>query len=148
MSTAEIIDGKAFAENLKAQVSALAASFEQAVGRKAGLAVVLVGADPASEIYVRSKGKQTVACGMASFEHKLPADTSQDDLMALVARLNADPLVDGILVQLPLPKHLDEKQVVAAIDPDKDVDGITPPMRGGWSSAWKRWSPAPRWAAG
>jgi methylenetetrahydrofolate dehydrogenase (NADP+)/methenyltetrahydrofolate cyclohydrolase len=130
MSTAEIIDGKAFAENLKAQVSALAASFEQAVGRKAGLAVVLVGADPASEIYVRSKGKQTVACGMASFEHKLPADTSQDDLMALVARLNADPLVDGILVQLPLPKHLDEKQVVAAIDPDKDVDGITPANAG------------------
>jgi methylenetetrahydrofolate dehydrogenase (NADP+)/methenyltetrahydrofolate cyclohydrolase len=104
----------------------LAASFEAAAGRKAGLAVVLVGEDPASQVYVASKAKQTVECGMASFEHKLPADTSQDVLMALVARLNADPAVDGILVQLPLPGHLDEQAVVAAISPDKDVDGLTP----------------------
>jgi methylenetetrahydrofolate dehydrogenase (NADP+) / methenyltetrahydrofolate cyclohydrolase len=124
--TAEIIDGKAFAAGLRARVADYAASFEQSAGRKAGLAVVLVGEDPASQVYVASKAKQTVECGMASFEHKLPADTSQDVLMALVARLNADPAVDGILVQLPLPGHLDEQAVVAAISPDKDVDGLTP----------------------
>ncbi|MDR2858095.1 MAG: bifunctional methylenetetrahydrofolate dehydrogenase/methenyltetrahydrofolate cyclohydrolase FolD [Novosphingobium sp.] len=126
MSTAQIIDGKAFAERLRARVAQFAASFEQAAGRKAGLAVVLVGEDPASQVYVRSKGKQTVACGMASFEHRLPGDTAQDTLMALVDRLNADPAVDGILVQLPLPAHLDEQAVVARIDPNKDVDGLTP----------------------
>jgi methylenetetrahydrofolate dehydrogenase (NADP+)/methenyltetrahydrofolate cyclohydrolase len=130
MSTAEIIDGKAFAAKLRARVTELAASFEQAAGRKAGLAVVLVGQDPASEVYVRSKGKATVACGMASFEFKLPAETDQATLLALVEQLNADPRVDGILVQLPLPSQLDEKQVVAAIDPDKDVDGITPANAG------------------
>lgn len=128
--TAQIIDGKAFAERLKARVSALAADFAIKAGRQPGLAVVLVGADPASEIYVKSKIKQTVACGMQSFEHRLAADTSQGELLALVERLNADPTVDGILVQLPLPKHLDEKAVVAAIDPDKDVDGITPTNAG------------------
>ncbi len=128
--TAQIIDGKAFAERLKARVSELASHFETKAGRKPGLAVVLVGADPASEIYVKSKIKQTVACGLESFEHRLPAETGQGDLLALVARLNADPAVDGILVQLPLPKHLDEKAVVAAIDPDKDVDGITPTNAG------------------
>lgn len=123
---ASIIDGKAFAEGLRGRVAEFAASFEQAAGRKAGLAVVLVGEDPASQVYVRSKGKQTVACGMASFEHKLPEDTTQDALLALVERLNADPLVDGILVQLPLPKHLDEQAVVERIAPNKDVDGLTP----------------------
>ena len=93
-------------------------------GRKAGLAVVLVGEDPASQVYVRSKGKQTVACGMNSFEHKLPADTAEADLLAVVERLNADPAVDGILVQLPLPRHMNEAKVIAAISPDKDVDGF------------------------
>ncbi|MFA7604026.1 MAG: tetrahydrofolate dehydrogenase/cyclohydrolase catalytic domain-containing protein, partial [Novosphingobium sp.] len=123
---AAIIDGKAFAEGLRARVAQLAASFEQAAGRKAGLAVVLVGEDPASQVYVRSKGKQTVACGMASFEHKLPGDTAQETLLALVDKLNADPAVDGILVQLPLPGHLDEQAVVDRISPGKDVDGLTP----------------------
>ncbi len=124
--TAAIIDGKAFAAGLRARIADFAATFEQSAGRKAGLAVVLVGEDPASQVYVASKAKQTVECGMASFEHKLPADTSQDVLMALVDRLNADPMVDGILVQLPLPGHLDEQAVVERISPDKDVDGLTP----------------------
>lgn len=121
---AEIIDGKAFAESLRARVATLAASFEAASGRKAGLAVVLVGEDPASQVYVRNKGKQTIAAGMASFEHKLAADTPEADLLALVERLNSDPAVDGILVQLPLPSHMDEQKVIAAINPDKDVDGF------------------------
>lgn len=125
-----IIDGKAFAEGLRGRVAEQAAAFEATVGRKAGLAVVLVGEDPASQVYVASKGKQTVAAGMASFEHKLPADTSQEDLLALVDRLNADASVDGILVQLPLPKHLDEQSVVDRIDPAKDVDGLTPVSTG------------------
>ena len=124
MTEAAIIDGKLFAEGLRARVGKLAAAFEAATGRKAGLAVVLVGEDPASQVYVRNKGKQTLACGMASFEHKLPDDTSEADLLALVAQLNADPQVDGILVQLPLPAHIDEQKVIAAIDPDKDVDGF------------------------
>ena len=123
---AEIIDGKAFAADLRARVGTLAAEFETQAGRKAGLAVVLVGEDAASKVYVAAKGKATLAADMASFEHRLPADTPQDELVALVERLNADEAVDGILVQLPLPKHLDEKAVIAAIDPDKDVDGITP----------------------
>ena len=120
----DLIDGKAFAEGLRTRVGALAAEFESKAGRKAGLAVVLVGEDPASQVYVRNKGKQTVACGMASFEHKLPAETAEADLLALVAQLNADPAVDGILVQLPLPAHIDEQKVIAAINPDKDVDGF------------------------
>jgi methylenetetrahydrofolate dehydrogenase (NADP+)/methenyltetrahydrofolate cyclohydrolase len=123
---AEIIDGKAFAADLRARVATLAAEFEKQAGRKAGLAVVLVGEDAASQVYVAAKGKATLAAGMRSFEHRLPADTPQDELIALVERLNADEAVDGILVQLPLPRHLDEKAVLAAIDPDKDVDGITP----------------------
>jgi len=126
MSQAAIIDGKAFAATLRARVAEYAATFEQSAGRKAGLAVVLVGEDPASKVYVASKGKATVECGMASFEHRLPEDCDQDSLLALVDRLNADPMVDGILVQLPLPKHLDEQAVVARISPDKDVDGLTP----------------------
>ena len=128
--TASIIDGKAFAAGLRAKVAEHAAAFEQAAGRKAGLAVVLVGEDPASQVYVASKGKATVECGMSSFEHKLPADTTQDALIAVVDQLNADPLVDGILVQLPLPKHLDEQAVVERISPDKDVDGLTPTSTG------------------
>lgn len=124
--SAAIIDGKGFAAGLRARVAEYAATFEQAAGRKAGLAVVLVGSDPASQVYVASKAKQTVECGMASFEHRLPEDTTQDVLLALVDRLNADPAVDGILVQLPLPRHLDEQEVVARISPDKDVDGLTP----------------------
>lgn len=124
MTQAERIDGKAFAEGLRARVAEFGAAFEAKAGRKAGLAVVLVGDDPASQIYVRNKGKQTVACGMASFEHLLPADTPEADLLALVGKLNADPAVDGILVQLPLPAHMDEQKVIAAINPDKDVDGF------------------------
>jgi methylenetetrahydrofolate dehydrogenase (NADP+)/methenyltetrahydrofolate cyclohydrolase len=122
--TAAVIDGKAFAADLRVRVGELAAAFEAAAGRKAGLAVVLVGEDPASQVYVRNKGKQTLEAGMASFEHKLPAETAEADLLAVVARLNADPAVDGILVQLPLPAHIDEQKVIAAIDPDKDVDGF------------------------
>jgi len=121
---AQIIDGKAFAETLRGRVAQAAAAFEAAAGRRAGLAVVLVGEDPASQVYVRSKGKQTLASGMASFEHALGADTSEAELLALVTQLNADQAVDGILVQLPLPSHIDEHKVIAAISPDKDVDGF------------------------
>jgi methylenetetrahydrofolate dehydrogenase (NADP+)/methenyltetrahydrofolate cyclohydrolase len=124
--TAAIIDGKAFAEALRARVAVAAADFTAAAGRAPGLAVVLVGEDPASSVYVRAKGKATEAAGMASFTHRLPADTTQDSLLALVRRLNADPLVDGILVQLPLPAQIDEQAVIAAIDPAKDVDGFHP----------------------
>ena len=124
MTNAKNIDGKAFAEGLRAKIAAAAPAFETAAGRKPGLAVVLVGDDPASRVYVANKAKQTVEVGMASFEHRLPADTPQDELVALVQRLNADDAVDGILVQLPLPKHLDEMAIVSAIDPDKDVDGL------------------------
>ncbi len=122
--TAEVIDGKAFAAQLRERVGVQAAKFEEQAGRKAGLAVVLVGEDPASQVYVRSKHKATVAANMESFEHRLPADTSNADLLALVERLNTDTAVDGILVQLPLPGHLDEQAVIAAISPDKDVDGF------------------------
>lgn len=122
--TAAVIDGKAFAATLRGKVGELAAAFEAQAGRKAGLAVVLVGEDPASQVYVRSKGKSTVEAGMNSFEHKLPADTAETDLLAVVEKLNADPSVDGILVQLPLPRHMDEQKVIAAINPDKDVDGF------------------------
>jgi methylenetetrahydrofolate dehydrogenase (NADP+)/methenyltetrahydrofolate cyclohydrolase len=122
--TATIIDGKAYATSLRARIADGVSAFETKAGRKPGLAVVLVGEDPASAVYVRMKGKQTVEVGMNSFEHKLPADTPQTDLIALVHKLNADPSIDGILVQLPLPKHIDELAVVSAIDPDKDVDGL------------------------
>lgn len=124
--TAEIIDGKAFAAGLRARIATLVPAFEAAAGRVPGLAVVLVGEDPASAVYVRSKGKQTREVGMASFEHKLPADTTQADLLALVDQLNADASVDGILVQLPLPKHIDEQAVLLRISPEKDVDGFHP----------------------
>ncbi|MDP5308236.1 bifunctional methylenetetrahydrofolate dehydrogenase/methenyltetrahydrofolate cyclohydrolase FolD [Paracoccus spongiarum] len=121
--TATPIDGKAFAADLRARIArevvALAAR-----GITPGLAVVLVGEDPASQVYVRSKGKQTREVGMNSYEHRLPAETGEAELLDLIARLNADPAVNGILVQLPLPAHMDEAAVIGAIDPDKDVDGF------------------------
>ena len=123
---AERIDGKAFAADLRAKVAAAVPVFAAAAGRAPGLAVVLVGEDPASAVYVRSKGKATLEAGMESFEHRLPATASQDELLALVRSLNADERVDGILVQLPLPGGIDEKAVIEAIDPAKDVDGFHP----------------------
>ena len=121
---AKLIDGKVYAERLRAQVAAEVAELRANHGLQPGLAVVLVGDDPASEIYVRSKGEHSLAVGMHSVTHRLPADTAQHDLLRLVGELNVDPLIHGILVQLPLPKHLDEKAVLAAINPDKDVDGL------------------------
>ncbi|MGD9919402.1 MAG: bifunctional methylenetetrahydrofolate dehydrogenase/methenyltetrahydrofolate cyclohydrolase FolD [Paenirhodobacter sp.] len=121
--TATIIDGKAFAAKVRAQVAEHVAALK-GQGITPGLAVVLVGEDPASEVYVRNKGKQTVEVGMNSFEHKLPAETSEAELLALIATLNADPAVHGILVQLPLPAHLNSDLVINAIDPAKDVDGF------------------------
>lgn len=121
---AQVIDGKAFAtgllETLKTDVAVLLSE----TGKVPGLAVVLVGDDPASAVYVASKHRQTVAAGMKSFEHRLPADAAQADLMSLIERLNEDPDVHGILVQLPLPQHLDPNAVIQAINPDKDVDGF------------------------
>lgn len=125
MTSAKIIDGKACAEGLRERVREDVARTWTEHGLKPGLAVVLVGDDPASQIYVRSKGEQSLAIGMHSVTHRLPADTPQAELEALVGRLNADPAVHGILVQLPLPPGLDAASVVAAIDPDKDVDGLT-----------------------
>jgi len=124
--TARLIDGKAAAAALRARVAETAAAFQQTTGRAPGLAVVLVGDHPPSAAYVRSKAKATVEAGMASFEHKLPADVRQDDLLALVDGLNADDKVDGILVQMPLPRHMDEATVLTRIDPAKDVDGFHP----------------------
>lgn len=122
--TARIIEGAPVAERLRAEVTAEVARLRADHDLQPGLAVVLVGDDPASQAYVKSKGEQSLAAGMHSVTHRLPADTQQDELLRLVADLNADPLIHGILVQLPLPKHLDEKAVIAAIDPDKDVDGL------------------------
>jgi methylenetetrahydrofolate dehydrogenase (NADP+)/methenyltetrahydrofolate cyclohydrolase len=122
--TAAIIDGKAFAATVRAKVAAHVARLKEENGITPGLAVVLVGEDPASQVYVRSKGKQTVEVGMNSYEHKLEADTAEADLLALIEKLNADPAVHGILVQLPLPGHLNEDLVINAIDPAKDVDGF------------------------
>jgi len=119
-----LIDGKAFAADLRARIGAEVAELTRTRGLKPGLAVVLVGEDPASQVYVRNKAAQTLEAGMASFEHKLPADTAEADLLALVAKLNADPAVHGILVQLPLPAQIDSTKVLAAIDPAKDVDGF------------------------
>ena len=122
--TATRIDGKAFALRLRERVGSHALAFAKPAGRKPGLAVVLVGEDPASQVYVGSKGKATIAANMESFEHRLPDDTSEADLLALIAQLNGDEAVDGILVQLPLPAHLDEQSIIASISPDKDVDGF------------------------
>jgi len=124
MSQARIIDGKALAERVRAEAAVEVAKLKASHGLTPGLAVVLVGDDPASQVYVRSKGEHSRAAGMHSVTHLLPADTSQADLLALVGELNADPAIHGILVQLPLPKGLDERAVVAAIDPAKDVDGL------------------------
>jgi methylenetetrahydrofolate dehydrogenase (NADP+)/methenyltetrahydrofolate cyclohydrolase len=123
---ASIIDGKVIAADLRAQVAGEVTRMKRDHGLTPGLAVVLVGNDPASEVYVRSKHKQTQAAGMASFEHMLPADVAQADVLALIAELNADAAVHGILVQLPLPKGLDTEAIIAAIDPAKDVDGLHP----------------------
>ncbi|WP_417815801.1 bifunctional methylenetetrahydrofolate dehydrogenase/methenyltetrahydrofolate cyclohydrolase FolD [Thalassospira alkalitolerans] len=124
MTDAKIIDGKAFAAKLRGDIATEVTKLKAAHGVTPGLAVILVGEDPASQVYVRNKGKQTAECGMNSYEHKLPVDTSQDDLLALIAKLNADPNVHGILCQLPVPKQIDENAVLAAIDPAKDVDGF------------------------
>ena len=124
MSESNIIDGKAFAADVRERVGAEVATLKEDHGLTPGLAVVLVGEDPASQVYVRSKGKQTLEAGMESFEHKLDASTSEDDLLALIERLNTDERVHGILVQLPLPGHIDESKVLTAINPDKDVDGF------------------------
>jgi len=124
MTIGKIIDGKAFAATLRTQVADGVAAFAEQAGRKPGLAVVLVGEDPASSVYVRNKGKMTVATGMESFEFKLPATIGEEELLDLIEELNADERVDGILCQLPLPKHIDEAAVIAAISPDKDVDGF------------------------
>ncbi len=126
MTLGKEIDGKAFAAKLQDKVAEGVAKFTQSQGRKPGLAVVLVGEDPASAVYVRSKHRMTLKLGMESFEFRRPAGISQEELMELIEELNADDHVDGILVQLPLPKHLDEQAVVELINPDKDVDGLTP----------------------
>lgn len=122
--SADRIDGRAFAARLRERVAAAVPAFAAAAGRAPGLAVVLVGEDPASQIYVRSKGRATVEAGMASFEHRLPDSVSQAELLALVEQLNDDEAVDAILVQLPLPAGIDDKAVIDSIDPDKDVDGF------------------------
>ena len=123
--TAQIIDGKAFAAGVRERAGKATAVLKDKHGLKPGLAVVLVGEDAASQVYVRNKAKQTVELGMTSVKHELPADTSREDLLALVRSLNEDPSIHGILVQMPLPKHLDENEVVNTIDPEKDVDGLT-----------------------
>ncbi|MDP8993633.1 MAG: bifunctional methylenetetrahydrofolate dehydrogenase/methenyltetrahydrofolate cyclohydrolase FolD [Pseudomonadota bacterium] len=123
---AVLIDGKAYAAQLRARIAQGVTRFFAETGRRPGLAVVLVGEDPASQVYVRAKGKATVEAGMESFEHRLAAETAQADLIALVEMLNADDAVDGILVQLPLPDGIEEKAVIAAVDPAKDVDGFHP----------------------
>ena len=122
---ATVIDGKAFAADVRAQIADHVARLKEQQGITPGLAVILVGEDPASEVYVAAKHKQTVEVGMASFEHKLPADVAEADLFALIDRLNADPAVHGILCQFPVPEHLNERAVVARIDPAKDVDGLS-----------------------
>ena len=124
--TARLIDGRAAAAALRARVAESASEFQRQTGRAPGLAVVLVGDHPPSAAYVRSKAKATVEAGMASFEHRLPAETSQEALMALVDGLNADDRVDGILVQMPLPGHMDDQAVLTRVDPAKDVDGFHP----------------------
>jgi methylenetetrahydrofolate dehydrogenase (NADP+)/methenyltetrahydrofolate cyclohydrolase len=129
--TARIIDGKALAASLRGKIAAATAELRDAYGLVPGLAVVLVGNDPASELYVRGKAKQTVEAGMHSVEHYMPETTSQAELLALIAALNADPAVHGMLVQLPLPPQIDAHSVIAAIDPAKDVDGFHP-LNAGW----------------
>ncbi len=124
MSRAQILDGKACAKEVRSKVASAVAMIKGQHGVTPGLAVVLVGADPASEVYVKNKGKQTLAAGMASFEHRLPAETVEADLLVLIEQLNQDKAVHGILVQLPVPAHIDEAKIINAIDPAKDVDGF------------------------
>ena len=126
MALAQIIDGVAIAAGLRAQVARDVSALKRMYGVTPGLAVVIVGDDPASQVYVRNKGKQTVAAGMKSFDHKLPATISELHLLELVGDLNRDDTVHGILVQLPLPKHIDALKIIEAIDPAKDVDGFHP----------------------
>lgn len=126
MGQAQIIDGKATAAALRERIASAVTSLKDKHGLTPGLAVVLVGENPASQVYVRSKAKQTVEAGMASFDHKLPAETSEEDVLALVRQLNEDPAVHGILVQLPLPDQIDSDKVLQTIDPSKDVDGFHP----------------------
>jgi methylenetetrahydrofolate dehydrogenase (NADP+)/methenyltetrahydrofolate cyclohydrolase len=139
--TARIIDGKVIASELRARVADEVTRVQREHGLTPGLAVVLVGSDPASEVYVRSKHKQTQAAGMASFEHVLPADVAQSDLLALIGQLNRDSRVHGILVQLPLPKSLDTEAVINAIDPAKDVDGLHPNNAGRLAGGFAALSP-------
>jgi len=122
---AKLIDGTAAAARLRQSIAMRVATLNSTLGRVPGLAVVLVGEDPASQVYVRNKGKATIEVGMRSIEHKLSADTSEQAVVDLVNKLNNDPAVDGILVQLPLPKHINAERVVQSIHPDKDVDGLT-----------------------
>jgi methylenetetrahydrofolate dehydrogenase (NADP+)/methenyltetrahydrofolate cyclohydrolase len=124
--TATIIDGKAIAASLRARVAGEVVRLKSSHGIEPGIAVVLVGDDPASNVYVRTKSKMVAEAGMRAFDHKLPAETAEPDLLALIGRLNADPAVNGILVQLPLPKQIDSQKVIAAIDPARDVDGFHP----------------------
>ena len=124
MADAEIIDGKAFAQKLVSRIKTATEVIKKQYNSTPGLAVVLVGEDPASEVYVRNKGRQTIECGMASFEHKLTDKVSQTELLDLIQKLNSDDSVDGILVQLPLPEHIDPQAVLDAINPEKDVDGF------------------------
>ena len=126
MSGAQVIDGKKIAANVRAEVAAEVARLQKEHGLRPGLAVVLVGEDPASKVYVANKAKQTVEVGMNSWEHRLPAETSEADVLALVSKLNNDPACHGILVQLPLPKHINSEKVLNSINPDKDVDGFHP----------------------
>jgi len=126
MADAKLIDGKAFAAGLRKRIAGGVEALVAAGGPKPGLATVLIGEDPASQVYVRSKSKLAAELGMASFDHRLPASTTEEDLLALIAGLNADSAVHGILVQLPLPKHIDSAAVLLAIDPAKDVDGFHP----------------------
>lgn len=126
MSAAQVIDGKEIAAKVRAEVAAEVARLQKEHGLKPGLAVVLVGEDPASKVYVANKAKQTVEVGMNSWEHRLPAETSEADVLALVDKLNNDPACHGILVQLPLPKHINAEKVLNLINPDKDVDGFHP----------------------
>ena len=121
---ATIIDGKAFSANLRGEIARKVELLKQNHSITPGLAVVLVGEDPASQVYVRSKGKQTGEAGMNSYEHKLSVDTSEEELLRLIEQLNKDPDVHGILVQLPLPEHIDEESVINSISVDKDVDGF------------------------
>jgi methylenetetrahydrofolate dehydrogenase (NADP+) / methenyltetrahydrofolate cyclohydrolase len=139
--TGRVIDGKLIAAELRARVAGEVARVQRENGLTPGLAVVLVGDDPASQVYVRSKHRLTEEAGMASFEHVLPADVAQDDLLTLIARLNRDPLVQGILVQLPLPKSLDTEAVINAIDPAKDVDGLHPNNAGRLAAGFDALSP-------